>query len=404
MTFLKLAVLSLTMHAKRTVVIVFAIAMSIAVMLAIDAMLSGMRTSFFEDILQDSGHVQIHDADWAERLEPLSLRHTIEKPGELLSRIEEDPRVTAADSLLRFGALTIADDERMPQVGIGISPDTSYFTGAREGMQEGHLPRDATEISVSTKVGDILERERGDPLVVLVQDSQGTPYYVEYTISGLFETNSEQFDTTSFFLTDEAAEELVYLENESIELRVSLNNPDMAERFVDDHEDLFEEYEVSARTWREIHGSFIIVFELFDVFVFFMNLLVAVVSATVITNAVLMNVFRRIGEFGTLRAIGLKRRRQSGLILLEGAVQGVAGAVIGIAIGSPLALYFQTHGIHLGAITEAFNLGNTIYFDLRPAAILRSLGFGVLIALASSGYAAWVGGKMRIIDMFAGKR
>ncbi|NBC28467.1 MAG: FtsX-like permease family protein [Spirochaetes bacterium] len=404
MNVLKLAVLSLTMHTRRTVVIIFAIAIAVAVMLAIDAMLSGMRTSFFEDSLQDSGHIQLHDAAWADRLEPLSLRHTIEKPGELVGRLKEDPRVTAAESLLRFGALTIAEDERMPQVGIGIAPDTSYFSNAREGMQRGHLPQNATEISISTKVSDILERDTGDPLVVLVQDSQGTPYYVEYTISGVFQTNSEQFDTTSFFITHDAAQELVYLENESIEIRVSLKNPDMAAAFRQDHGSLFQEYNVSAQTWREIHGSFIVVFELFDVFVFFINFLVAIVSATVITNAVLMNFFRRIDEFGTLRAIGLKRRRQSGLILAEGAVQGVAGAIIGIAVGAPLALYFQANGIDLGAITEAFNLGNTIYFDLRFTGILRSLGFGVLIAVASSGYAAWVGGKMRIIDMFAGKR
>ncbi len=404
MTFLKLTLLSLSMHARRTVVIIFAIAVSVAVMLAIDAMLAGMRTSFFEDILQDSGHVQLHAEGWADRLEPLSLRYTIGNPEDLLAGIREDPRVTAADKIIRFGGLTIAEDERMPQIGVGIPPDTSFFSSAREGLQTGHLPEADDEIAVSTKVADILERDQGDPLVALVQDSQGSPYYVEYTISGLFKTNSEQFDTSTFLITHTAAEELLYLGDASIEIRITLENPDMAEAFTADHRSLFEDAEVSARTWREIHGSFIVVFELFDVFVFFINLIVAIVSATVITNAVLMNVFRRIEEFGTLRAIGLKRRQQTGLILLEGAVQGVIGAIVGVAIGAPIALYFQSNGIELGAITEAFNLGSTIYFDLRAGGVVRSLSFGILIALASSGYAAWVSGRMRPIDMFAGKR
>lgn len=404
MTFVKLALLALSMHARRTVVIVFVIAVSVAVMLAIDAMLVGMRTSFFGDMLQDSGHVQLHADGRADRLEPLSLRHTIEDPDRLVATIREDRRVTAADKIILFGGLTMADDEGMPQMGVGVSPDTGFFSSAREGVQTGHLPRADDEISISTKVAGILERERGDALVALVQDSQGAPYYVEYTISGLFETNSEQFDTTTFLMTHAAAEELLDLENVTIEVRISLEDPDQAEAFVADHRDLFDRARVSARTWREIHGSFIIVFELFDVFVFFMNLIVAVVSATVITNAVLMNLFRRIEEFGTLRAIGLKRRQQTGLILLEGAAQGVIGAIVGVAIGAPIALYFQTNGIDMGAITEAFGLGNTIYFDLGAGSVARSLGFGVLIALVGSGYAAWVGGRMRPIDMFAGKR
>lgn len=402
MTFLKLTLLSLSMHAKRTLVIVFAIAVSTAVMLTIDAMLSGMRSSFFQDILRDSGHVQLHAEGWADRLEPLSLRYAIDDSESLLQELRGDPRVAAADAVLRFGALTIADDERMPQVGIGVDAETSFFSNARSGIRSGRFPEAEEDIAVSTKVADIFEREVGDPLVALVQDSQGSPYYVEYRISGLFETNSEQFDTGSFFITHKAAEELVYLPDQTIEIRINLGEADEAAAFVAERKDLFAEYGVQARTWREIHGSFIVIFELFDVFVFFINFLVTIVSATVITNAVLMNMFRRIEEFGTLRAIGLTRRRQTGLIMLEGALQGVVGGVLGVVIGAPVALYFQQNGIDIGAISESFGLGNTIFFELRTLAVFQSIGFGILIALAGSAYAAWVGGRMRIVEMFAG--
>lgn len=404
MTFLKLTILSLSMHIRRTLVIVFAIAVSVAVMLSVDAMLSGMRTSFFEDILRDSGHLQLHDEGWGERLEPLSLRYTVDRPDRILQELREDRRVTAADKVLRFGGLTIADDKRMPQQGIGVAPDARFFRNAREGMQAGSFPDDPEEIAVSTKVAGIFERHVGDSLIVLVQDSQGTPFYVEYRISGLFATNSEQFDTNSFFITHPAAEELLYLEDETTEIRVSFTDPDLAGAVREDYRRLFADAGLEARTWRDIHGSFIVLFELFDVFVVFINLLVAIVSATVITNGVLMNTFRRIEEFGTLRAIGLKRRQQSGLVLLEGGVQGVAGAMIGLALGAPVALYFQASGIDLGAISESFGLGNTIYFDLRPEGLGRSFGFGILIALVGSAYAAWVSGRMGIISMFAGKR
>ena len=135
-----------------------------------------------------------------------------------------------------------------------------------------------------------------------------------------------------------------------------------------------------------------------DFFMLVINIFVLVVAATVITNAILMNVFEKQREYGTLRAIGMKRREQAFLVLAEGAAQGIAGALLGALLALPVVLFLKRHGLPIGAASHAFGMGDVIYFGTDPLATLRNIGFGTLIALAGSLYAALVGTRSTVVD------
>jgi putative ABC transport system permease protein len=142
--------------------------------------------------------------------------------------------------------------------------------------------------------------------------------------------------------------------------------------------------------------------EMFDVFMYAINLLIVIVAATVITNAILMNVFEKMQEYGTMRAVGLTSRGVVGLVIAEGAVYGIAGSVVGLAIGVPLVLYFETNGIDFGEAMESFGLGREIYTAFRPGASIVNAAFGALTAIAGSIYAALVSRRRTIIESIRG--
>jgi len=401
--FFKLAALNLRKHLKRTLLVLFAIAISVVVMVFVEGLMTGLQKSFFQSIFQDSGHIQLHKQGWQDRLDPYSLDYTISNPDADLSRLRKDPRVTDAEKILPFGALVLHGDKNMPMGGYGIQPDTTYFTRAREGMLQGHLPQSDNQIAISKRTGELLGVSYRDPLVVLVQDSTGSAFYYEYTVAGVFATGSDQFDTSTFFVTHSAAQDLLYLGNATIEIRVNLQDPSMADAFQKDMSGWAAGKDLEIKTWKQIHGSFIVMFEFFDIFMIFIDLLVVIVTATVITNAILMNVFERTAEFGTLRAIGLKKRQQFGMIISEGVIQGVLGSVIGLLAGVGFTLYVASVGIDMGGFAESVGLSSTIYPALTVANGVRSFGAGVLISIVGSLYASLVSTRMRIVDMFGGE-
>lgn len=107
-----------------------------------------------------------------------------------------------------------------------------------------------------------------------------------------------------------------------------------------------------------------------------------------IMNAMLMSVFERTREIGTLRALGWRRRRVVGMILREALVlsviSGIAGIVFGIGLGT-LITYEPTMG--------AF-LKGSYSLTLLMQAMLIALVLGALGAL----YPAWRAANLSPIE------
>lgn len=399
MIFLKIAFLNIRKHPKRTILIVGAVALSVLVLIVVSGLFEGLRRSFFESMLSSSGHVQVEARGRSDALDPYSLEYIIDDPAPIFRVLEQDERVVQLDSLVEFGGLLIHGRENVAMQGRGIDPDTPYFEDVREHIVAGDFLSGDGEILVSRSTADLLSLTVGGPAVVLTEDSTGSPFYMEYIVAGLFDTDSQELDESTFFIARSAAQELLYIGEGVTQIRANLTDRALADGVAADHRGVAREVGGEIRTWREIHGSFTVLLEFFDVFMIFMNLLVVIVAATVITNAILMNVFEKAGEYGTMRAIGMKRKQHFLLILAEGSVQGVIGSLVGLLIGIPLTYYFQLHGIYVGAASDAFGLGRTVYTQLQADDAIISLLAGILVAVAGSLYAALVNVRTSVVEL-----
>jgi putative ABC transport system permease protein len=405
--FLRMALLNLVKHRRRTALIVFAIMISVLVMEVMAGMFEGMRVNFFRNLTRESGHVQIHAAGYRDRLNPFSLDYPIPAYGEIVRLLLEVEGVLDAEAMLHFGAILEHEERDLTIAGVGVRSDTRFYRDVREGIRAGSFP--GAGVLLSTAVADLLRVEPGGAVNVIVEDSTGSPYYRRLPVTGLFETASPDVDENTFFLRHESAQELVYLEDETIEIRLRLAEADRAEEIaarIREHlrrqEHLLpaeNETGLEVRTWRDLHGGLTSLLEMMDFFTLMMNLFVIIVVASVITNAILMNVFERMRVIGTMRAIGLKRRAAGAMILTEGVIQGVVGSALGLVAGIPIVLYFSVNGLDWGGISEAFGMGSSYYyFGYSPYnSMLSALG-GVLVALAGSLYAARAGMRLSIME------
>ncbi len=402
MIFLKVALLNIRSHWKRTAVILFAIGLSVTVMIFVESLMVGIKASFFQGIYQDSGHLQIHKKGYSDALETYPINYTIPDPSQVIDKIKGKDGVTAAEPMILFGCLAFHQDKNIPTTGIGVIQNSYYYTKAIDGIVEGSALDRGDEILISRKMSQLLEVSPDDPVILLAEDSTGRSFSKEFPVTGLYDTENQQFDTNHIFITHGAAQELLNLTNKTLEIRVNIKNPEQAAEFKNTIGPILEAQNLEAETWREIHGSFIVAFELFDLFIWFIDLLVIIVTATVITNAILMNVFERTGEYGSLRAIGLKKRQQAGMILTEGSLLGILGSFLGLIIGIPLTMIVERVGINVGNFTESFGLSRIVYPELNVITGIRSFAAGIIVATAGSLYAALVSSRKQITEMLMG--
>ncbi|HYG53808.1 MAG TPA: ABC transporter permease, partial [Burkholderiales bacterium] len=99
-------------------------------------------------------------------------------------------------------------------------------------------------------------------------------------------------------------------------------------------------------------------------------------------SAQALEVARRRGEHALLRVLGLTGHRLSGLVLLEAAILGLIGAVVGIALGYGLASLAVRH---VGADLGAGQLRGVVpQLDLRAGGVLLYAALGTAIAIVGA--------------------
>lgn len=98
-----------------------------------------------------------------------------------------------------------------------------------------------------------------------------------------------------------------------------------------------------------------------------------VVVTFIILNTLLMSVLERTHEFGILLAIGMRPSEIGSMVWLELLSLALLGALIGIAIGAAIALWFAVHGIAipgLGATLRQYGLPTRLFPTISALSVL----------------------------------
>ena len=112
---------------------------------------------------------------------------------------------------------------------------------------------------------------------------------------------------------------------------------------------------------------------------------VIVAVALGIASVLIVSVVQRSREIGILRAIGTSTNRVLRIFLLQGAILGAVGSVIGVVIGSALSLFFASLARNPdGSATFPVALNGRLFLFAMAIALVT----GVLSSLAPARRAA----------------
>jgi ABC-type lipoprotein release transport system permease subunit len=139
-----------------------------------------------------------------------------------------------------------------------------------------------------------------------------------------------------------------------------------------------------------------------------------IASFTVASLLTVSAVSRRVREFGTLKALGWKGRRVVGQVLGESMVQGVIGALMGVALGLLGARLIAAFSPALEAtvvgaaqngppgVRQAANAAQAVTVDLTAPVSLELIGVAAGLALAGAliagAFGGWRASRLRPAD------
>ncbi|MCP3138675.1 FtsX-like permease family protein [Pyxidicoccus xibeiensis] len=126
--------------------------------------------------------------------------------------------------------------------------------------------------------------------------------------------------------------------------------------------------------------------------------LLALFVVLVSASTLLVLARERIGEVGTLRAVGMQRREAFGVLLLEGLVLGTLGAGLGAGLGVVLLRVLAGDGVSIQDESLQFFMGGAVLEPQLSATAVVAVVVGVLaVVVAASLVPAWRGSSVEPI-------
>lgn len=377
-------------HARRTVLILFALALGVWSMVALAALSRGSLEQQLEKSIRNlTGHVQIHAPGYRD--DPV-IEHTLPPPTRALLLALERGDVTAWATRVRVPAVITSERESAGVILVGIDPKAERgLSFIPKAVTEGRYLEspDDTGLLLGRKLAERLETELGRRVVVMSQDVNNEIADRGFRVVGIFDGEPEAMETTYAFVGRETAQRLLRMGEEISEL--ALMAPDR-----NNLTSLRRRLEAAApqldiQPWTTVEPLLVLTEKITNVILVIWYAIVFVAMSFGLVNTLLMAIFERTREFGLFQALGMPPRQILGQVLIEALIL-LALALIGGNLLAWATIAALKDGLDLSAFAEGMEMvgvSPVIYPALAATDILSANLVVIILGVAASLYPAW---------------
>jgi ABC-type lipoprotein release transport system permease subunit len=334
MLYLKLAWRNIWRHRRRTVIIVLAMGLSLALMMFYDGLLDGFNRAIAGNAVRVlGGNVQAHAEGYREKVDSNPLIPLADDAAVVEAALAQ-PEVIAATRRIQTGGLVSNREGAFPLNVIGIEASAEAPVSLiAEHLDEGRWLADDDEDSVLIGRGlaDALAVGIGDRIIVVGSDINKQNSQRTMTVIGIYDIGLPSFEKSAVYISLAEAQSMFNLRGQSTEVQITLDGVGAEAQVVAALTSLLPKYEVESweKNYPELGNAIGQKSAVMDIF----SVVIVMIAGIGILNLLLMAVYERTREIGLLGAMGLKPRQIAVTFIMEGAMIGVVGAVAGIAMG-----------------------------------------------------------------------
>lgn len=378
---IKLAIRNVFRQRIRSTMTITAIVFGVLSLIISGGFVQDIYVQLGESIIRtQTGHIQIYRAGFLERGTRQPERYLIDEPEGLARKIEALPDVREVALRLSFSGLLNNGKRDLAVLGEGIQPENEAQEGQYLSVIEGRnlSEGDTFEAMIGQGVARSLGLKAGDQITVVANSIQGSLNTIDLEVVGVFQSFSKDYDARAIRISLQAAQDLVY-SNSANALVIALESTEDTDKAHHTIRNAIDaQFEVS--NWKTLSDFYANTVALYERQFGVLRLIILVMVVLSVTNTVNMSVVERLGEFGTMQAMGNKPWLIARLILTENFFLGLIGGLLGALLGCLAAVGISAIGIPMPPPPNS-NLGYTAEIRLVPADVLTAfvIGFAATI-------------------------
>jgi len=402
----KIAIRNLSRYKRRTLLTASLVTIGVVFVLLFIS-ISGSFKNMMVGQMTDSmlGHLEVHRKGYLASIDnlPLNLNLRLQAYKKLEDILCKQPEVEAFSPRIKFGGMFSTFVETTNIRLNGVYPDREFKTvpllpsrlmdGEKKSLERG-------EIWVPDLMSKAMGVKIGDTVVIIATNKDGSVNGKQFKVSGVLESITGPGGRDGYIHIEDAKEVLRMEEMEISEVAIRLKDFGRLQGFSDKLEGLLSGevnkqgkpiYEV--HTWEKL-SPFYNIARMIDVMSFFIKLMLIAVVLVSIMNVMIMAVYERIREIGTIAAIGTLPGKILSMFVLEGLFLGTMGALAGDLIGVIIILILNRVGITFDFGRQT---GLVLSATIAPSDVLMISAIVIFISVVASLQPAYKASKMEPI-------
>lgn len=402
---LKIAARNLARYRRRTLLTSLLIVIGmVAVLLfvAITGSFKAMMIGQFTDSVL--GHVEVHRKGYVASIDnlPLNLNIKAGMVGKIEEALKRTDAVEAYSPRVKFGGMFSNFIETTSIRVNGVDPareaaTTPLLPGRLvQGDKSGPLLGKG-QILIPALLAKGMNVKLGDTIVLVATNRDGSVNGKTFVVKGVLEGITGPGGRDGYIHLDDARDLLRMKEPEISEIAIRLKNPELLDKVsaqLTRELGAFTNKEgkpaLEVHTWADL-SPFSNLAKMIDVMTVSIKIMLVSIVLVSVMNVMIMAVYERIREIGTISAIGTPPRKILALFLSEGLLLGLAGTVVGT-----LASLAVIQALNIWKIT--FSFGTQKDLLLSPAIhggdVATIAGMVVVVSILASLHPAWKASRM----------
>lgn len=330
------------------------------------------------------GHLQLYRAGYTEMGRRDPYQYMIDDPGKITDRVAGLPQVSDVLQRVNFSGLANNGRADLNIIGEGVEPDKEARLGTIMTIASGRqlTAADTYGVLVGQGVARALQLKPGDYLTLLASTTDGALNSLEAEVVGTFRSFARDYDNSAVRIPLAAAQDLVGTTGVH-RIVVSLNSTQATDAVADHLEQEFPASGYEVKTWYELADFYNKAVNLYRTQFAVLQLIILLMVLLSVANSVNMAVYERVGEFGTLMALGNRQGDIFSLVLKENILLGLLGAGLGVVLGVVLAWAISGIGVEMPPLPNS-DIGYTAYIHLVPRVIIMAFGVGAAATLLAA--------------------
>ncbi|MBS7328373.1 MAG: lipoprotein-releasing ABC transporter permease subunit [Oxalobacter sp.] len=373
------------------------IALGVAALIIVMSVMNGFQKEVRDRMLSVLPHIEIQDVygalpNWRET-----------------AAVVQRNKDVAGTAPYVFGQAMLTREDLMRGVVVrGVDPalEGNVSDVGRQFKQGSFssLQSDSFNIAIGKELARMLRVGVGDKVTVVIPQGQVTPAGIlprlkQFTVSGIFEAGHFEFDTTLAFISIDDAMR-IFQADAPTGLRVKLHNMQEAPAVAKDLTLSLIDQEVVVRDWSKQNKNWFAAVQTEKKMMFIILMLIIAVAAFNLVSTLVMTVTEKQADIAILRTLGATPRSIMKIFIVQGALAGILGTLIGVSFGVLVSLNIDVIVPFIERLFGFQFLPKNIYLisslpsDLQWMDVLRIGGSSIVLSFLATLYPSWSAAKV----------